>query len=395
MKQRFILALSITLFVIVPAFSQLPNADRTLFYTQTGKTIEPGRLNMYNEMNFFTKVGDFVGNLKPQDFRAVNYWLVAGNTAFTYGIADHFDATLGIRVYQDTHYSNEFNLPDDIFLTFRAGSFAFGDGFFNGAFLTSFRLPVGEKHNYPFAEYASGAFEYSFLGAISFYLDPYFSDRTFSVHYNIGIWNHNEKGRAVYEYEYNYRDPSGVLHQKGEKLYATVNSVDLRMALAAVYPTDMFDFRFELSGILYLQRPNSFVYSAEEWAFFSPSVRYKPADWVSLDLGADFRLSPSVRQWTNPIIPDISQRVDMPKNYPSWRIHMGANFSLKFIGQQSRKPVDVYEREQIEQKRDFFETVLKEKEKAKSVQSEIESLRKLRKEAEKEIKDLKKILEED
>jgi len=161
MKQRFILALSITLFVIVPAFSQLPNADRTLFYTQTGKTIEPGRLNMYNEMNFFTKVGDFVGNLKPQDFQAVNYWLVAGNTAFTYGIADHFDATLGIRVYQDTHYSNEFNLPDDIFLTFRTGSFAFGDGFFNGALLTSFRIPVGEKHNYPFAEYASGAFEYS------------------------------------------------------------------------------------------------------------------------------------------------------------------------------------------------------------------------------------------
>ncbi len=393
MKKRILLSIAITLLVILPAFAQLPNADRTLFYTQTGRTIEPGRLFMYNEMNFFTKVGDFVGNLKPQNFKAVNYWLVAGNTAFTYGIADHFDATLGIRVYQDTHYSNEFNLPDDIFLTFRAGNFAMGNGFFRGALLTSFRIPTGQKHNYPFAEYASGAFEYSFLGAISFYLDPYFPDRTFSIHYNIGIWDHNEKGHTLYTYESGYTDPRGVYHPKGEKLVATVNSVDLRMALAAIYPTDMFDFRVELSGILYLQRPNDFVYSAEEWAFLSPSVRYKPAEWLSLDFGADFRVSPSVRQWTSTIIPDISDRVDMPKNYPSWRIHLGANVNFQ-LGRGPQKAVDVYEREKIKEKRDFFETVLKEKEKTKSVQGEIESLRKLRKEAEKEIKDLKKILEE-
>ncbi len=393
MKKSILLSLVITLIVILPAFGQLPNADRTLFYTQTGRTVETGRLFMYNEMNFFTKVGDFIGNLKPQNFRAVNYWLVQGNTAFTYGIHEHFDASLAIRVYQDTHYSNEFNLPDDIFLTLRAGSFSFGDGFFDGALLTSFRIPTGEKHNYPFAKYASGAFEYSFLSAISFYLDPYFPNRTFSIHYNIGIWDHNEKGHVLYKYQNNYRDPQGVLHFKGDELPATKNSVDLRMALAAVYPTDLFNFRIELSGILYLQRPDAFVYSAEEWAFLSPSVRYKPADWVSLDLGADFRLSPSVRQWTNEIIPDISDRMDLPKNYPSWRIHLGANFNLKLKGSRQERE-DVYKREQIKQNKDFFETVLKEKEKAKSVQGEVENLRKLRKEAEKEIKDLKKILEE-
>ncbi len=393
MKKRIFFALSITLLMVLPTFAQLINADRTLFYTQTGKTVDTGRLFMYNEMNFFTKVGDFVGNLKPQSFKAVNYWLVAGNTAVTYGIADHFDATLGIRVYQDTHYSNEFNLPDDIFLTFRAGNMSFGNGFFRGALLTSFRIPTGEKHNYPFAEFASGALEFGFLGAVSFYLDPYFPDRTFSVHYNIGIWDHNEKGHVLYTYENGFRDPKGVYHPKGEQLTGTVNSTELRMALAAVYPTDMFDFRMELSGILYLQRPDAFVYSAEEWAFLSPSVRYKPAEWLSLDLGADFRISPSVRQWTSPIIPDISRRVDMPKNYPAWRIHLGANFNLRF-GRKQEVAQDVYEKEKIKENRDFFETVLREKEKTKSVQGEIESLRKLRKDAEKEIKDLKKILEE-
>ncbi len=393
MKKRILFALGITLLVILPAFAQLQNADRTLFYTQTGKTVDPGRLFMYNEMNFYTKVGDFIGNLKPQDFKAVNYWLVAGNTVFTYGIADHFDASLGIRVYQDTHYSNEYNLPDDLYLTFRAGDFAFGSGFFRGALLTSFRIPTGEKHNYPFTEFASGAFEFGFLSAISFYVDPYFPDRTFSVHYNIGIWDHNEKGHVLYKYENAYRDPNGVLHPKGEELIGTVNSTELRMALAAVYPTDLFDFRMELSGILYLQRPDGFVYSAEEWAFLSPSVRYRPTEWLSLDLGADFRVSPSVRQWTSTIIPDISDRVDMPKNYPSWRIHLGANINFQ-LGHKRQTAEDIYTKEKIKEKKDFFETVLREKEKTKSVESEVESLRKLRKEAEKEIKDLKKILEE-
>ncbi len=377
------------------AFSQLPNADRTLMHTQTGKTIEAGRLFFYNEMNFFTKVADFVGNLKPQNFQTANYWLVAGNTVVTYGIADHFDASLGIRVYQDTHYSNEFNLPDDLFLTLRAGSFEFGYGHFKNAFLTSFRIPLGEKHNYPFAEYASGAFEYSFMYALSFYLDPYFPDRSLNFHYNIGIWNHNEKGHTLYEYERDYTDPFGIKHLKGEKLNGTVNSVDLRMALAAVMPTEMFDFRLELSGILYLQKPDAFVYSAEEWAFLSPSIRYKPASWASIDLGADFRLSPTERQWTDPIIPDVSNNLDLPKNFPAWRIHLGANLNLQLLKSGVQKAEDLYEQEQIQQNRQFFDAVLKEKDKAKNIEREIDSLRKLRKETEQEIKELKKLLEED
>ncbi len=395
MKQIFTILFSVLLLTITTARGQLPNSDRTLMYTQTGKTIEKGRLFIYNEMNFYTKVADFVGNLKPQNFRAANYWLVAGNTAFTYGVHEHFDVSLGLRVYQDTHYSNEFNLPDDLFLTLRYGSLEFGYGHFNAAFLTSFRIPLGEKHNYPFAEYASGAFEYSFLTALSFYLDPYFPHRSLSLHYNLGIWNHNENGKTLYTYEYTYQDPFGNIHPKGEELKATRNSVDLRMALAAVIPTDMFDFRFELSGILYLQKPDGFVYSAEEWAFFSPSIRYKPVSWASLDLGADFRISPSERQWTNPIIPDLSEKLDLPKNYPSWRIHLGANLNLQLLKSNVQKAEDLYEREQIEQNREFFDTVLREKQKSEDIQSEIDSLKKLRRETEKEIKELKKLLEED
>ncbi|WP_456408713.1 hypothetical protein, partial [Caldithrix abyssi] len=102
-----------------------------------------------------------------------------------------------------------------------------------------------------------------------------------------------------------------------------------------------------------------------------------------------------VRQWTNPIIPDISETLDLPKNYPSWRIHLGANLNLKILKSGVQKAEDLYEREQLKQSREYFDAVLREKERSQDIQSEIESLKKLRKETEQEIKELKKLLEED
>jgi len=369
--------------------AQLPNGNRTLLHTQTASTVEKGKLEIFSNMNFFTRAADFIGSNKPIDFDAVNYWLVAGNMAFSYGISEHFDATLGIKVYQDTHYPNEYNLPDDIFLTVKAGSFSSGRGHFKSSGMLSFRIPSAEEHNYPFAKYASGSFEFGLLGAVSFYLDPYLPERSFNMHFNMGYWNHNESGSEIYEFRQNYGS-----YQKGDKLKATRSSQDFRMALAAVFPSELFDFRMELSGILYLTEPNRFVYSAEEWAFFSPSIRYKPLDWVSMDLGADFRVSPKERQATSTIIPDISGSLDLPGNYPDWTVHLGLNVGFNLAGKGTYQAED-YAREKAKQRVELFETVVKEEEKAQKVQNEIENLRRVRKEAEEEIEKIKEQLGED
>ncbi len=368
--------------------AQLTNGAKTLMHTQTATTFEKGKLGMFTNMDFFTKAGDFIGQSKPIDFKTVNYWLVAGNAIFTYGIMDHLDATLGIRVYQDTHYTNEFNLPDDLFLTLRAGSFVFGQQHFQAGFLTSFRIPTGEVHNYPFTEYASGALEYGFLAAFSFYEDQYLPQRSLNIHFNMGFWNHNEAGKTIYTYQHFFHT-----HQKGDKLIATKSSKEFRMALAAVIPSPMFDFRAELSGMLYITEPDNFVYSAEEWAYFSPSIRYKPVDWLSLDIGADFRLSPGDRQNTTADIPDISKSIDMPSSYPAWKVYMGANLSLNLLGKGQRTIRD-YETRQRQEETRLIESILNEKQKAKKAEKEVENLRKVRKEAEKEIEDLKKLLED-
>ncbi len=385
MKKYIVVLMMLCL--LVPVFAQNPGVTGSagLLHTHSGNVLVPGRLQIMTNMNFFTKLGEFVGSstLKPDDFSAANYWLVAGNLAASYGISEHFDATVSMRLYQDTHYANEFNLPDDIFLQVKAGSFEFGRRRFHAAIIPAVRIGLGEVHNYPFAEYASGGFEYGFFGAISYFTDPYFLERSLSIHFNLGWWNHNEAGRT-------FKLPNDVERE------ATVNSNNMQMALAAVIPTAEFEFRFELAGILYFTQPDPFIYSAEEWAYFSPSVRYKPSKWISMDLGMDFRVSPSDRQWTTGV-PDISTNLDLPKNYPPWKVHMGVNFYVDMPGTTSSAAGDMYEVNRtspdVQKRAEFYRTLQEEQKRSEDIQDELDQLRREREKAQEEIDKLRDELE--
>ena len=376
-----LLIITVLLFGLQNVWAQLPNGEKSLIHTQTGKVYSKGQFGLYSNMNFYSKIGDFLGDVRPESFESVNYWLVASNFVMTYGIMEHFDASLGVRLYQDTHLDNEFNLPDDIFLTLKAGSFTFGRNRFSQAVMTSFRIPTGESHNYPFTEFAPESFQYAIMYALSYYSDPYLPDRGFNAHFNMGWWNYNELGSVLYT------------RANGDELKGTVNSSDFRMALGFVFPTGVFDFRLELSGMLFLRKPNSFVYSAEEWAFLSPSVRYKPIEWISLDLGLDFRISSGDRNNTSGI-PEISSSVDLPPNFPDWKVQLGLNLNLNLLSDNATSDLS-YEQQEARKKIEMFEAIVEEREKSASVQGEIDNLKKIREEAEKEIEELKKILDDD
>lgn len=381
MKKILLLLLVFTLLGSHTLFAQLQNGEKTFIHTQTGKTVGKGKLGIYSNLNFNSKIGDKLSSVTIDNFKSVNYWLVAANAVFTYGFTDHFDASLGLRIYQDTHFENEANIPDDVFVTLRAGNFKFARNHFAQSVLTSFRIPTGEVHNYPFAEYTTNSFQYGLMYAVSYYADPYLPGRAFNAHFNLGFWFYNEHGQLVYE------------RQNGEKLNSTVNSSDFRMALAFAYPTALFDFRLELTGAVFMQRPNSFVYSAEDWAFLTPSVRIKPIKWVSVDLGVDFRISPKDRNNTQGI-PDPTTSLDLTPNYPDWKVQMGVNIDLNILSSASAVSDLSYEEQRAREKIETFEKVVEERQKAESVQSEIENLKKVSQEAQKEIEELKKILDD-
>lgn len=358
-------------------------ASNGLIHTHTGRTLNEGMLQIKTNMNFYSKLGEFLNqSLQGADYNAANWWLVAGNFSLAYGFYDHFDFTASLRLYQDTHYENEFNSPGDLFLSVKTGSFQFGRRKFNTSFTTSFRIPIGEKHNYPFAEYASGALEYGFFGALSYYSDPYLPERSPNYHFNIGWWNHNELGEVLYTLK------------NGTELVATNNSSYLHLALASVVPVEEFEIRFELSGALATTKPDSFVYSSEEWVLLTPSVRYKPYDWVSVDLGIDLRLAPrDDRQWTAGV-PDVSEKLDLPKNYPPWKVQMGLNFNIPVAG-KAAKTLEQIESEEFNRQVEFYKLLQDEREKSSEIEDELKDLKREREAADKEIEELKKMLDED
>ncbi len=375
---RKLVLLLLILLTCTLAYSQNPGTTGSFgfFHTHEGRTLMPGRWEFGANLNFWTKLGDYLGEAPP-DFSAVNYWVVAGNVSASYGIINNLDATLALRVYQDTHHQ-ENNKPGDLFLTIKGGSFNFERGHFAGAIWSTLRFPTGKVHNYPLAEYASGAVEYGLFGGISYYYNPYLPSQGIGLHFNLGWWNHNEKGSEVDIVD-------------GTTRTATVNSQELKMMIAIGIPAGLFQFRMEMFGGIYTTIPDPFVYSAEDYAFLTPSIRYSPYRTLSLDLGVDIRISPDDRQRTSGV-PDFSNRLDLPKNYPPWKIQLGLTYSILPAGVREQYG-GAADNIQIRRRLNFYEKVMEEKAKAAEMEKDIEKLRKVREEADLEIEKLREELE--
>jgi len=345
----------------------------SLMHTHTGRVFDPGRFEIQTNMNFYTKLADFVGspNLKPSDFTAANWWDVSSNLILSFGLLKNFDLTIAPRIYQDTQSSNEFNVPGDIFITLKGGSFAMAGRRLYLAGMMNLRIGTGEVHNYPFREYASGALEFGFATALSYYLDPYLPDRSASFHLNLGWYNHNEAGKDI--------DIRGISTKK-----SGVNSTEFRYAIGFLYPLDEFDLRLEAYGTSFIQQPETFVFSRDDFTYVTPSIRYKAFSWLSMDLGVDIRVSSADKIFTT---------IDLPR-YSDWRANLGLRIKVLPLSEDEDSPQQL-ERRQFNKRVEFFQSIIQEREKAENVQEELDKLIKEREEAESELEELKQILEEE
>ena len=84
--------------------------------------------------------------------------------------------------------------------------------------------------------------------------------------------------------------------------------------------------------------------------------------------------------------------LDLP-NYPSWRLKLGASFVLNAGADRIRGGIS--EKADLKNKVDFYERLLKEKEKTRSIEEELRRLRREREQAEKELEELRQLLEEE
>ncbi len=361
------------------AFNSGRFGSRGYLHVQSASTLYKGTLDAGTNLNFFTKVGDYLGQQKPQNFAAVNWWDVQFNSVFSYGMLDNFDMTLMWRMYQDTNrgggnLDNEYNVPEDIFLDFKTGSWGLNNNRFNVGLLGSLRIPTKKTYNYFFEPYTAGSVEYGFTGLVSFFNDPYLHDRSFSLHLNLGWYNHNDAGKVLFE------TPTKVFKASG-------NATELQYGLAFSYPTELFDLNLEWWGIRFNNRPNTMAYSREDFMYVTPSVRFKPNPWFNFNLGLDVRLSKD-EDTSSPLLPSPKRNLNLP-NYPSWRLYLGMTFRLLPWGggYGSEKPG--------RSKVDFYESLLKDTKRSEKIEEELRRLRKEREQAEKELEELRQMLEEE
>jgi hypothetical protein len=102
--------------------------SRAMLHVQTASTLRPGKLNMRTQLGFYSKAVDYFNQAKDQD-DFIDFWDVSGDVLLSYGFTKNFDMTAMLRLYQDVHKgtnADSKNLPDDLTIDFKGGSFGLG-----------------------------------------------------------------------------------------------------------------------------------------------------------------------------------------------------------------------------------------------------------------------------
>lgn len=358
------------------------NGSKSLWHVQMAKTLNPGRLELRTDMNFYSKVGDLLNQSSPG--KAVNWWDVQGNALLTYGIISKLDATLLLRTYQDLNVYEEYNAPDDLILDIKTAGYTIINPNFNFGALLSLRFPTGKVRNYAFEEYASPSISPEFSIIFSYFKDPYLPERDLSLHLNLAYKNYFDSGKNIIE-------QGNTVYVSGDHDEDGGNSSSFKYGMGLVYPTDLFDLSLELSGLMFINKPDSAVFSRENFLYITPGVRIKPFAWLNFKLGFDFRLSSDE---DNSIVGAgaANPGVDLP-NYVKWKAYMGMDVTLMPLVTYTKSKVEV-EREELGRRVEFFEEIIKERQKAEKIEEELQRLRQQREAAEQELEELRQLLEE-
>jgi hypothetical protein len=383
MLRMFVIVISILLLNSLLLWGAT-NGGNSLLHVQTASSLKPGRLQFRPSMSFYTKSFEY---LSQGQSKSVGYWTVTGDASLAYGIINHFDVAAMLRLYQDTNRLNEHNIPDDLFLDFKAGSIALGGDRTQAGAILSFRIPTGDQHNYPLETYAGGAFEFGIMGLFSYYMDPYFPERDISFHLNLGYYSHNDKGQVLFD---EIKNTQGTVLRPAVE--ANTSAAQLQYGLGFVFPTEMFDINLELWGGAFTSEPDSAVFSRENYTYFTPSITFKPVEAVNFEMGADIRVTGNDN---TTVIPtgypqSINNNQSIP-NYSSWKFHLGMNFVLIREGASFRSGRGI----DVRKKLDFYESMMQEKERTKSIEEELRRIRREREQAEKELEELRQLLEEE
>jgi hypothetical protein len=361
------------------AFGQV-NAGRGPLMVRSAWTLEPGYLTLFTHTRFFGKVST-ISQTAQTSANAVTIWDVQGGLSLNYGISKHFEASFVPMIYQDTNKSTDkgYNLLDDLFLFLKVGSLGSKGSSLSYGFDLGVRFPTAKEHNVIFEPYSAGKTSFGANALVSYARDPLYPEDGYSMHFNLGYWNHNDVGVKL--------TPSNFTNDNVRVLNMTQ---ELTYGAAMLFPFEKFDFRFELYGRTFLQKPPETAFSRESVTYISPGVTYKPYRWMTMLLNADIRVTNAIDE-TDYNKPGVNKFADLP-NYPNWRITLGTKVSILPTSLYAVSERDILMKK-AESRRELFEQIIKEQRETESAEEELERIKDERRKAERELERLRRILE--
>jgi len=360
--------------ILVPwAYGIGLNGGRGLTYVKSAWNLKSGFLTLSGRSQVFGKVSNNAQN-------SVAVWDIQGALSLNYGITDHIELALSPIMYQDTQVGKKkYMMPGDLFLGLKFGSYNVTRSSLTWGLSFDTRFPTGKESNVAFEPYSAGTVTWGFTGMLSYSKDPLYPDENLNVDFNLGYMNYNDVGEKL---SGNPSDPYSVTSMTQELLYG----------FGIKIPTPGFDFSVEMYGNSFIQKaPKETAYSVENYLYLTPGINYKAFRWLTLKVGADFRLSSNTDETTYEYIRRYS--IDLP-NYPSWRINFGLNILLLPTTVYNVSDKDVLIRK-AESRRELFEQIINEQRETESAEEELDKIKTERRKAERELERLRRILEGD
>lgn len=348
---------------------------RGLMYVHSALTLPKGHLESYIGIRYFGKVANFVTTGV-----AYTLWDVQIPLSFNYGWSKHLEIGFSPILYQDINRSGgnfwqgKANLPDDMLFGVKIGSFSGLESPWVFGGMVSVRIPTAKNHNIIYEPYSAGRVSAGVLAIGSYFFNPIFPEAGWSLHGNIGYWNHNDVGKKLSSV------PGAPTPQ--------AMSSEILAGFGALYPTGSFDFSAEIHARHFLSRPPVSAYTREYVSYFTFGVYYKTYPWLTIEMGFDKSLivgeDLTDYRYVPPKVPNFP-------NFPSWRGVLGIKIGIL------PRSLWVSEADQVKQKvkdrKAVLEQMLKSEADVKTAEDELARIQAERKKIEEELERLRKLLE--
>lgn len=365
MKKSFISAVGLALALCWPAASQGQafrlTGGRSLPHINSAFTLPRGQfmLHTFGSSSYQTVVVSRNGTPTANTF-----WNVQAAAGLSFASGKHLEWALTQVIYQDTHRGEGYNVPDDLYLNMKFGSFGSKVSPLKAGFSLSSRIPLGENHNILFEPYSGGGIELGVVGMASYSPDLLLPENAFNMHVNLGFWHHNDLGKRL----------TGAAN---DTIAVRQSSQEFLWGAGFAIPTTQFDFSFELYGRMFTVKPPVTAYAREDFIYFSPAVNYRPKHWLGLNVGFDFRLTSDKDQTQYLDLPIINKDL---ANYPSWRVNFGAKFHLNQTAPPDNRPLFITSNGRLVPRQKSLENQLDlEQKKTETAEEELEKIRDERK----------------